>query len=464
MAQFTITLYNPDDLTQERQVIYDTADSTLIWADTRENVMEDVKPIDQPDVGQIKIPLGKNPNVVKIQLGLECNFECDYCNQRFVPHSESHNPQDVKPFVQNMETWFSGGQDGMGLGSKFEFWGGEPLVYWKTLRPLAELLKSRYPNAEMSIITNGSLLDEEKSTWLGKMGFHISVSHDGPGQHVRGPDPLDDPESKKWILEMYKRLAPKNRFSFNTMINRLNISRVEIQTFFEDLIRIELGEEMVDYLVIGEGAFIDAYDEGGYVNSLQDDRQHAIYRQFSLRELRDTPPRRFSIIHQKVGDWIQTIHMGLKSAGMGQKCGMDRIDNIAVDLDGNVLTCQNVSSVSTNPAGISHKIGHVSDLDAVELKSSTHWSDREECPNCPVLHICKGACMFLNGPLWEVSCDNAFSDNIVMLAIGLEQLTDMIPKFIDGPQREDRKDIFWWVKGDRPPDPTSRRVIPIKAI
>jgi uncharacterized protein len=137
---------------------------------------------------------------------------------------------------------------------------------------------------------------------------------------------------------------------------------------------------------------------------------------------------------------------------------------MAVDLDGNVLTCQNVSSVSTNPAGISHKIGHVSDLDAIELKSATHWSDREECPNCPVLHICKGACMFLSGPLWEVSCDNAFSDNIVMLAVGLEQLTGMIPKFIDGPQREDRKDIFWWVKGDRPPDPTSRRVIPIKAV
>jgi uncharacterized protein len=147
---------------------------------------------------------------------------------------------------------------------------------------------------------------------------------------------------------------------------------------------------------------------------------------------------------------------------MGQKCGMDQPDNMTVDLDGNVLTCQNVSSVSTNPAGVSHKVGHVSDLDAVELKSSTHWSDREECPKCPVLHICRGACMFLSGPLWETSCNNAFSDNIVMFATAIESMTGMIPKYIEGPQREDRKDIFWWVGGERPE--TNQKIIPIKAV
>jgi uncharacterized protein len=156
---------------------------------------------------------------------------------------------------------------------------------------------------------------------------------------------------------------------------------------------------------------------------------------------------------------------------MGQKCGMDKVNNIAVDLDGNVLTCQNVSANSVSPAGISHKIGHVSDLDAVTISTSFHWSDREECPNCPVLHICKGACMFLSGPLWEASCNNAFSDNLVMMCMGMEMLTGMIPKYIEGPQRADRKDIFWHVNGE-PPASEKRmpsyfgksKVIPIKAI
>mgnify|MGYP000654208893 CR=1 FL=1 len=119
----------------------------------------------------------------------------------------------------------------------------------------------------------------------------------------------------------------------------------------------------------------------------------------------------------------------------------------ALGLNGNVLTCQNVSPVSTNPAGISHKLGHISDLSSTRLDSATHWSDRKECPNCPVVHICKGACMFLSGPLWDASCDNAFSDNIIPFCIAIEEITGCIPEYIEGPLREDRKDIFWWVKG-----------------
>ena len=51
----------------------------------------------------------KDLKTVKIQLGLSCNFECDYCNQRFVPHADETNPNDVDPFVLNMDSWYEGG-------------------------------------------------------------------------------------------------------------------------------------------------------------------------------------------------------------------------------------------------------------------------------------------------------------------------------------------------------------------
>jgi uncharacterized protein len=156
---------------------------------------------------------------------------------------------------------------------------------------------------------------------------------------------------------------------------------------------------------------------------------------------------RFGVIGQKVGGFIDSLSRGIRIESLGQKCGMDKSDNIALDLNGNILTCQNVSPVSTNPAGISHKLGHISDLSSSRLDSATHWSDRTECPKCPVIHICKGACMFLTGPLWDASCDNAFSDNIVPFCIAIEELTGCIPEYIEGSLREDRKDIFWWVKG-----------------
>jgi uncharacterized protein len=138
---------------------------------------------------------------------------------------------------------------------------------------------------------------------------------------------------------------------------------------------------------------------------------------------------------------------------------MDKADSIAVDLYGNVLTCQNVSAASTSPNGESHLIGKLDNLEGVAMKTATHWSKREECSSCPVLQLCQGSCMFLHGPLWDAGCDASYSDNIPFFAAGLEYLTGCKPVYIEGEFRKSRKDIFGLVHGI-PKEPV-KRVIPI---
>ena len=454
MATFKILTEN--FVTKDRKyLIYDTSVSTLTWENgtpiiENARVQENVK-------NPAKINKGKhNLKVIKIQLGLSCNFECEYCSQRFVPRADETNPDYVDEFINNMDSWYKG--DGF---VKFEFWGGEPFVYWKTMKPLAEKLRIKYPDSVFSVITNGSLLDDEKNEWLVKLGFGVAISHDGPGQWVRGPDPFDDPESKKAILNLFKVLGPQDRISFNTMMNSKNTSRVAVQEWFVNLIKSELGEEFVKYLIIGEGAFIDAYDEGGLENSLTHEEKDWEYRNFAAAEVRSGNADKFSVLTLKSQTFVNSITNGTRLESLGQKCGMDRSDNIAVDLNGNVLTCQNVSPVSNNPAGISHHIGHVSNLEAVEVKTATHWSDRKECPNCPVIHLCHGSCLYLTGDLWEVSCNNAFSDNLVYFCNTIESLTGYFPIYIDGPLREDRKDLFWLINGKPDKLRKPKKVIPI---
>jgi len=440
MALFTITAQN--FVTQDiKKIIYNSTLSTLVWEDGS-NVLKEVK-VQSPVKEPAKIEKGKrNLKTIKIQLGLSCNFECEYCNQRFVPHAEETNPEYVDTFINNMDSWYKG--DGK---VNFEFWGGEPFVYWKTFKPLAEKLKLKYPDSTMSVITNGSLLGKEKNDWLELFEFAVSISHDGPGQHVRGPDPLNDPESKAGVIDLYKRLAPLGKLSFNSMINSKNISRVAIQEWFENFVTTEIGPEYLQYLGIGEGTFVDAYDEGGLATSLLHEEEDINYRNIAAAEIRTNKANRFGVLEQKSLNFIKGLYEGKRIEALPQKCGMDKEDNIAIDLNGNVLTCQNVSPVSHNPAGISHHIGHVSNLEAVEIKTGTHWSDRSECPNCPVVHLCKGACFFLTGDLWEASCNNAFSDNVIVFCNTIESLTDYFPIYIDGPLREDRKDLFWIVNG-----------------
>jgi uncharacterized protein len=461
MTQFVITALHPE--TQEtRKILYDNSNNKISWEEGSPIIEQK---LDKPVVEQVKLDIGKDPKTVKILLGLSCNYECEYCNQRFVPHAEETNPSDVQPFVDRMQTWFDGGDDGLGTGTKFEFWGGEPLVYWKTLKPLAEKIRERYPNAVFGMITNGSLLDDEKNQWLDRLGFSIAVSHDGPGQFVRGPDPFEDPKSAHGIISAFKLLAPKGKMSINTMLNNKNYSRLKIEQFFIKLITEKLGEEYLQYLRIGEGAFIDAYDDGGASSSLQSDEEQIKFRNISYNEIRSGEVKLFTIVPEKALEFIDSIKEGRRKETLGQKCGMDKKENLAMDLNGNVLTCQNVSTVSVNPSGISHHLGTVDNLKDIKVNTGTHWSDREECPKCPVLHLCKGACFFLTGSLWETTCNNAFSDNVVIFAATIESITGgWVPMYIDGPLREDRKDIFWWVNGKPENARKAKKIIPITAI
>jgi uncharacterized protein len=154
-------------------------------------------------------PLKKSRDVttLKIQLGLSCNYSCEYCSQRFVERAEETNFKDIEDFLEKIKNLNFSERNGL----KIEFWGGEPFVYWKTLKPLAEAILDRFSGwkrkPQFSIITNGSILNEDIIDWLMMMNFTVSISHDGPGQSVRGPDPFDDPETKKTILGFYRQMT-----------------------------------------------------------------------------------------------------------------------------------------------------------------------------------------------------------------------------------------------------------------
>lgn len=432
MANFLITATDPrtDAVVS---LLYDNLASTLTTLDG----VSVVKTVDKslqasPSLAPVvskSTPLGKtSPRVLKISLGLSCNFSCEYCSQRFVARHAETNPDDVSSFLSSLDSWVKEPPDSI------EFWGGEPLVYIKTMRPLAQALRTKYPYARFSMITNGSLLNDEINQWLLDLNFSVSVSHDGPGQHVRGPDPLAESNSRRAILDLYRLLAPQGRFSFNSMVNRSNQSRASIQKFFVDL----TGDPNV---VIGEGGFVDAYDVGGEALSLVDEDFHS-YRRQAFQDIRHGKADRISSVRDRMMSFVNSLRLQRPASSLGQKCGMDRSDSIAVDLNGNVLTCQNVSASSTAPNGSSHAIGHIDNLRHVALNTATHWSKREECPKCPVLQICKGSCMFLEGALWNTSCNNAYSDALPIFASGIEFLTGLVPIHIEGDIPANRRDVF----------------------
>jgi len=150
---------------------------------------------------------------------------------------------------------------------------------------------------------------------------------------------------------------------------------------------------------------------------------HALRRSVFESLVRD--PGNFGL-DKRVRDFIQSLKVRRPIEALGQKCGMDRPEHIAVDLQGNVMTCQNTGAKGE------HKIGHVDDFDAIALDTATHFAFRDECLSCPVVQLCKGSCMFLEGEFFKQSCANEFAFNMGIMMAAVWHLTGMVVVGVEG--------------------------------
>lgn len=392
MARFIVHLESGRTLT------YDTADSSLRHPGG--------KKVDLSVVGKRYLPLTwpvraslshtspakktRRVKRLKIQLGLGCNYSCSYCSQGPQRHREdASSTQDAAAFLGNLH-WIDGEPE------KIEFWGGEPLLYWNKIAILAPALRERFPNATFLIITNGSLLQEEIISRLDDWGFRVTISHDGPGQHRRGPDPFDEPDWVRCAHMLFARLG--ERAAFNAVLTPGNIDPLAIVRWFHERmgpVKVNVEDPVSAYE--GMSGFNFSREELEEMTSIV---ESAILSADGLA---------VPSIANKLDTLVMSLAGGKALEGASQWCGMDQPDFLAVDLKGNAITCQNTG------ANGGHKIGHVDDFEHIRLDTVTGWEHRHGCRNCPVVHLCYGSCMFLQGHEFEVSCQNSFHYNLGIL-------------------------------------------------
>ena len=352
------------------------------------------------------VPLGKSraPKVLKIQLGLSCNYSCSYCSQAHqIEDATLSKLTDVESFLENLDSWLQGAPE------RIELWGGEPFVYWAKLKRLIPTLAERFPAARFLIITNGSLLDREKLDLIHRYDIDIGLSHDGPGQDQRGPDPLENPEQRRWIEALLAER--KGHVSINTVLTAQNYDLAAIKAWFQE----RLGPDVPLSL---EGV-VNVYDAATLLGPgrFEEAGLHALRR--SVFESLVMDPQAFGL-DKRVRDFLTSLKTRRPISALGQKCGMDRPEHIAVDLQGNVMTCQNTGAKG------GHKIGHVGAFGDIALDTATHFAFREECMACPVVQLCKGSCMFLEGEFFRQSCTNEFAFNMGVLMAAVWHLTGMV--------------------------------------
>lgn len=166
-----------------------------------------------------------------------CNMKCKYCfgdhmqNVRNFCHSKL-NEKALDIALKDLDHSSS---------KVITLWGGEPLYNKDQLIEVVSYLKNRFPNAQLSMVVNGSLLNNFWTQFVIDNKIILGISHDGPGQKYRGPDFLEQEEIKNNIVQLRKEHL---FFSFNTIFHRLSPSIKDIHEYFfrkEDELGVELG-------------------------------------------------------------------------------------------------------------------------------------------------------------------------------------------------------------------------------
>jgi uncharacterized protein len=71
--------------------------------------------------------------------------------------------------------------------------------------------------------------------------------------------------------------------------------------------------------------------------------------------------------------------------------------------------------------------------------------------------------MYLEGKYWDITCDNAYSDNVPLFALSIQKITGYIPVLIKGEGLPlERQDI--WGTVYKHEEKTKQKIIPIKVV
>lgn len=339
---------------------------------------------------------GKDNYLLEICLGLNCNFNCKYCSQKeFRNQAYNSKPSDVEEFINLL----------VNSGIKchrIQLWGGEPLIYWKTIEKLVPELRRMYPEAHISAPSNGSLLTRDKVDFMKKYDMYLYISHDGCDnskridKHDEYRDILDDPVVLDSINYARSILA-SDKIAFGVTPTHGNTNVEHIIKFFRNKFKSNINVSTHNIVRCH-----NSFDEEQVKFSTLSNNDLKEYSEsvFNVLNYRDQYPEEYSL-HRKLDYFINTLIFKEPFDAIRAECELPFSTGMIVDMKGNILQCHNHSSKV--------KYGHLSDLSKATPLGYNHLSNKERCRGCLIAHGCKGGCPSADDKANELACPNLYA-------------------------------------------------------
>lgn len=319
------------------------------------------------------------PKVIKILLGDACNYQCEYCRQGEHGKKLPYNRRKISNLLHALN-------DALDLSDlqRVEYWGGEPLLYWKEIKELTSFFNFINEDIYKHITTNGSLFTEEIVDYICETPFLVKLSHDGPSQHVRTGDPLE--KNKDLILRLHKHLRSPDtgKFYINSVLTKHCISPREIVQWYRDNIAEDITVMKIEPVI--------PYTSGAMDLAVPADQLERFSSQITT-DLIIGDIVRSVLDYQMLWDrYMQmTRDQEYRYVINEAKCQSAQEEMITVDMDGNVTPCQVYSVDDYNIL-----LGHISKFNKIDNTIPYPPERYTKCHTCPVVSLCRGVCPWLS--------------------------------------------------------------------
>lgn len=310
---------------------------------------------------------------VYLLLGPACNMTCRHCTQTPIKGCLDLSPQgkelsqDVKDFIVKWSKlpWKYGEKN----PRRFYFWGGEPLLYWQTIKKLVLEFERLGVDVSYRIFSNGLLLNDEIVDFCNAHDIWFIMSYDAPNSTAARNTVPSDTACEKF-LQINKR-------NVNTVFNAIN-------------------DDMVAAFKWLKAKFPNTFISCGFMNVLSEHTPEDLYK-FKAGRVRKTVKdlwafmdadselssyirRWFDSKYWRVNRWDKEefLEYPLPPCHPG-------VVSISVDFKGNVVLCHNTDKV----------VGQITD-DFAGLQEQHNVYFKKllppKCLECEHLDICRCIC------------------------------------------------------------------------
>lgn len=303
-------------------------------------------------------------NKIYLMMGPSCNFHCKYCLQ--TPIKQNISDVSISSKLYTYLDHLIDIREESQQPLRVVFWGGEPLLYWYIIQ---EFVLHYQDKLSYGIISNGSLLTQEKVDFCNKYGIRFTLSHDGPNtDKTRNVDVLKN----EITLELIQQLYP----ALNAVISGYNADYNALFDYWEKQYPNMPGHVEMLRVTWDMPEDLRNIDLTVYRNGLKN------FFADAAQEIKTDEWGSKASAAIKI---IQRVHQSIKNQRYHfPKCHQaERVLN--VDLDGNLYVCHN-SNI---------KIGHINDARADYLERYWKWIEtrkKSECDTCEIRHYCQGGC------------------------------------------------------------------------